>query len=377
MRTVLFNCLASLSLLLLGGCEKKTETMLDRLQVEPVVNLATGVLLRENLLMAAQLEADGSISGMTDKQAFETPDQFNSFTTLYLSSGPSNPKQMKVNGALFFYESQGSTLPVLNCSENHGRTWNTFTPVITGGGPEQWRISDYVYHNPTTLFILSTRGEHSSWYDTTKFYAMLYKVNPKTRTGELVSSIENYKAQGIYFFNDEVGWMTLSKSVRVSYNYFESHNTYVARTTDGGRTWSEPVLVNREHLYNLAAGSDQTVFLYTGPTTTYEDNGYFSRDGGRTWQRSNSHFAFYDVAYASSQTLYALTGGTLEKSINGGESWTTLQEFGQTFHGASRLDFINEKQGIAYTHRDRVMSFTNDGGLTWKLLLYPFRYVME
>lgn len=375
MRTVLYSCLAGLSLLL-GGCEKKTETMLDQLTVEPRVNPATGVLLRNDGLRAVQLESGNRISGMTRNMAFETANGFRDFTATFTPH--EEPLFQQVNGNLFFYAKRWDNGYLFNCSEDYGRqSWNTFAPQIAGGGPDYYRITDFAYQNPTTLLMVATRAEYSSGYDTTQYTAVVYRINPKDRSGAELSSIAGYFAQSICFINEQTGWMVLNKAIRRVNNFYESRNAYVARTTDGGRTWSEPVRVNDENIYHLAAGSEQALFLYTGPTTTYQDNGYFSRDGGRTWQQTNDPTAFYSVDFVDAHTLYALTAGALVKSTDGGENWTTLAEYGPSFYGGNTLQFVNDREGIVYGKDGQVLQATSDGGRTWKLLLYPFRYVVE
>jgi len=86
----------------------------------------------------------------------------------------------------------------------------------------------------------------------------------------------------------EITWKQSWPSRKVGYVTVQSYNPdtlvtqrYVAKTTNGGKTWKEIALVNNAKVREFGVGfaDDQTGWVGAAP------HGFGTRDGGRTWEK--------------------------------------------------------------------------------------------
>ena len=111
----------------------------------------------------------------------------------------------------------------------------------------------------------------------------------------------------------------------------DSYVTGVFKSTDGGNTWARALSgLPKKGIYALAVSpnyaADQTVFA-----GMWEGGVYKSTNGGASWANASSGLGNLRVwavalspAFGTDQTLFAGTDGGLYRSTNGGASWAQL-----------------------------------------------------
>ena len=151
------------------------------------------------------------------------------------------------------------------------------------------------------------------------------------------------------------------------------------RSTDGGNTWTAisaglPAGAAFERL--VMAPSDATIaygspFLSTPATTNF--GVYRSSDSGQTWSPANagmgtSAIAAIVVDPSTATTVYAIAGTAVMKSTDGGNSWVTLQ--GATVPGTDlytlAIDPVHPQ--ILYSAGIGNIIRSVDGGTTWETI---------
>jgi photosystem II stability/assembly factor-like uncharacterized protein len=160
----------------------------------------------------------------------------------------------------------------------------------------------------------------------------------------------------------------------------------VAKTTDGGRSWSQAGL--SDVAINVLAIDPHT------PSTLYASgsagNVYRSVDGGAVWtsvslggvpNQSGTAIAFIAIDPLTTSTLYALSGGpfgTLYKSSDGGQSWTIIIPSNVY---ATVLVTDPSLPSTLFANLDGAgLSKSTDGGATWTatgLNAYPIALAID
>jgi photosystem II stability/assembly factor-like uncharacterized protein len=119
------------------------------------------------------------------------------------------------------------------------------------------------------------------------------------------------------------------------------------------------------------------------------DSGFFSytEDGGRSWieRPLGIDHAVNDIYFAGKVTGFALAGGSILETPDGGHSWREAHRFlPSEFDGATpelySLRFNGKKRGWVVGSVSRgdvitnsILALTRDGGATWQLLQAPTR----
>jgi photosystem II stability/assembly factor-like uncharacterized protein len=119
------------------------------------------------------------------------------------------------------------------------------------------------------------------------------------------------------------------------------------------------------------------------------DNGFFSytEDGGASWiERSlRTEHAVNDIYFVGKDTGFALAGGSIFSSNDGGHNWSEAHKFSPAeFDGAIpelySLRFNGKKRGWVVGSASRndviinsILAMTRDGGVTWQVLQAPTR----
>ena len=346
-----------LGTVIFAGCGNKDKILLDQVPATPIVNPATSVFIKNNVLLTARLDSGNIIRGITRNNAFKTTDYFShfGFTTYAMPSGTYDFDKDTVA-----FGSGDPLSPVLNYSADYGYHWISFPPVLSPAlsntGYYSTKLADINYPGGQTLLLLYVQQPTTGGYT-----RKIYKVNTTTQQGALLCNLQdNYEAVSIKFMDENTGWMLLSNA-----------GAYLCKTTNGGATWSTPVLIDtRTDLSVLELASN-------GILSVYKPMGgaCFSIDGGATWKKANSNLLFYDVQAVNATTLYALTNTGLAKSADGGQNWDLISGYGTGFSNVLKLFFQDEQKGMVYA--DQRLFMTQDGGKSWQTLLYPYAYVTQ
>ena len=129
----------------------------------------------------------------------------------------------------------------------------------------------------------------------------------------------------------------------------------IFHTLDGGKSWKQQGGLFRQlngisfadALHGVAVGNE---FRYTG-------------DGGKTWLLSTTlGGTMYDVDMVDATTGYACGFGVVEKTTNGGQTWTSQSV--PLFGNLVGIDFVNATTGWV-VGADGSVYHTTNGGLTW------------
>jgi photosystem II stability/assembly factor-like uncharacterized protein len=346
------------------SCGKKNTSLLDRLPVETAVNPETKVLLKDNALLHVQLENGNVIKGITRKNLFETKDLFKNFSVASYTLPPATMKtEFDKNYVVSLSDIRSPT--TITYSTDYGNSWQSVTTSFNNPLPFYTDIVTVKFVNNTTLLLLGGAVTYScAQQNCAEGNSFLYKINLQTGKADSLSGIKGYYPMSLQFINTTTGWMLLNKIVALAGGNNSNENTYISKTTDGGANWSIPLLVDASARLNLAAGTS-TMFLYKT-----RDHGYFSTDGGATWKQPKKNEYFHDVVVLNDKLLYAVAEIGFMKSTDSGNSWMAVSEYSY-----GKLHFLNEKQGIRYNTES--LYITNDGGLTWQVLLYRFPYIIQ
>lgn len=119
------------------------------------------------------------------------------------------------------------------------------------------------------------------------------------------------------------------------------------------------------------------------------DDGFLSytEDGGASWieRRIGTEQAINDIYFAGKDTGFALAGGSIFGTTDGGHSWREAHTFSPSdFEGATpelySLRFNGKKRGWVVGSASRgdvitnsILAITRDGGATWQVLQAPTR----
>lgn len=119
------------------------------------------------------------------------------------------------------------------------------------------------------------------------------------------------------------------------------------------------------------------------------DNGFFSytEDGGANWieRPIGTEHAINDIYFVGKDTGFALAGGSIFGTTDGGHSWREAYTFSPSdFEGATpelySLRFNGKKRGWVVGSASRgdvitnsILAITRDGGATWQVLQAPTR----
>lgn len=345
-------CLAALC-----GCGNKNMLLINQVPVMPVVNPATKDIIKGNSLLYVRLDSGATIHGIASNSAFITVDDFKDFG-LYPFSPQTATTPYSFNGNNCVYGSGPALTPVVNFSANYGATWTSFSPAFIPALPGAGFYSSGFFRlNPVGdnevlgLYVQQTYANGNT--------RQLYKIDVPSKTATLVSGIQdNYMPLAMQFANAATGWMLLS-----------SGGTFISSTTDSGVTWSKPVLIDTRNLGGLRVSTAGQVAVYSVP------GAYFSADYGAAWKEAPASVYIYDVSFVSASLIYGLTDGGLEKSTDGGVSWSYISYFDATFSNVTKIFFEDEQHGLAYG--EQRLYETVDGGKSWKTLLFPYDYIIQ
>ena len=201
-----------------------------------------------------------------------------------------------------------------------------------------------------------------------------------TKIDETVFAKKSLK--GIYFVDDDYGWMITYR------NTTEGENAgYIYRTTDGGDTWEEQYATEAA-LFNLHFIDRQTGWVVGDRRSVFA-----TTDGGKTWQfitdgTNQRHktsygqpeylgneplhtFTLYDIDFTDSQNGWIVGDlGVILHTSSGGKGKWKHQRGGPRFHNSADavllgVDFVSKQLGWVVGENGTILH-TRNGGVTWE-----------
>jgi photosystem II stability/assembly factor-like uncharacterized protein len=129
---------------------------------------------------------------------------------------------------------------------------------------------------------------------------------------------------------------------------------------DNGNTWTiaQPDTADAFQFVNIV--SRDSFFL-----STATGNIYATGDRGNTWVRHTCPVSLSCITFLNSRLGFAGSPySSILKTVDGGISWTTLNQVNYSPSTISAIDFLNPDTGFAFRQWDSLL-VTHDGGNTW------------
>lgn len=211
-------------------------------------------------------------------------------------------------------------------SSTNGNSWD-----IVQQGLFKGKLNDICFINNTTAFAVSEAG-------------VIVKTTDQCSSWQVLNSGTTEKLWGICATSEN----TL---------YAVGNNNTLLKTTDGGLTWN-------------SSNSGYTMgFAHQGEIAFVDDNtGYAvmtdvfkTTDAGATWTDLSVPFTSTGISIPNSDTIYVSAFFGVNRSVDGGASWTNVNPMSSIFWG---IDFLDAKKGIAAFQNYKVFN-TEDAGNTW------------
>jgi photosystem II stability/assembly factor-like uncharacterized protein len=152
---------------------------------------------------------------------------------------------------------------------------------------------------------------------------------------------------------------------------------YLYKTSDGGQTWAPQTIPAAPGMQNTEVAIDSGP-IFTSPSDgilpirftgeTLHTGFYATRDGGLNWEFVTFMPGSGAVDFVSPSDGLFWTGEQFFVTVNGAQTWTSINPdilFGESFAG---MDFVNTRTGWVWTY-DQSGQYglykTTDGGMTW------------
>jgi hypothetical protein len=345
------------------GCGDKDRFMVSGIPTTPVLNANLKVIIKDNTLQNVRLDSTAGIRGFTDKNSFQTADQFTNFSYAGISFPNKAITPINYSRNFVAVASGSATAPVLSYSLDYGKTWatvapKTFSPILN---TTKYYSTDLVCATfiDSNNVMLSYQQKSNADADSRQFY----KLNLTTLDAKRIVYFDDaYQPLNMQFMNDSIGWMLLYKN--------SAYSTFISKTKDTGRTWSDPVAIASRVINGLQVGKKGNVCAIEN-----FGNAYMSTDSGKTWKAPSSDLKLTHAFMVNQNVIYGVTTGSLVKSTDTGVTWNTVSSDGYEYINMKKLHFQDEQNGLMYG--DQKLYITADGGVSWKTLLYPYPYIME
>jgi hypothetical protein len=347
------------------GCGDKDRFLVTQIPTEPAINAEVKLLIKDNIIATARLDDGNLIRGLTSNNFFSTNDNFKSFAhNAYDIAGTKlTGFSASRNGIVV---AAGTTLaPVVYYSNDYGANWNalalsaaSFSPAISTSGFNTTELVDIAYIDSNYL-MLTYQQKATSTADSRKFY----KLNITTKVATRVSYFDDqYYPVNVKFVDKKTGYVLMYRN--------STAKSYISKTLDTGRTWSAPVEIVDRVLTGLQTG-------VKGNLCALEEfgNAYISTDSGATWKKPSIDQKLNSAHMVNENIVYGVTKDNLVKSTDTGVTWNTVaNSTAYEYINMKKLHFLDDLNGIMYG--DQKLYITADGGVTWKVLLYPYSYVI-
>ena len=164
---------------------------------------------------------------------------------------------------------------------------------------------------------------------------------------------------------------------------------YIARTSNGGKTWNEIIrtdFVNLNIFINSGAyvpNNPARAYFATSVGTIYKSDNInaatpvidpaFANNSEQMWDIATvGNDSVWACGYSGSSVPAASRSPKIFKSINGGSTWTTVSTFpvGTLSQQFRHIEFPSRLIGYVAGNRDTIWK-TTDGGVTWSKLPLP------
>ncbi|MCJ8012461.1 YCF48-related protein [Paenibacillus sp. KQZ6P-2] len=280
---------------------------------------------------------------------------------------------------------------VLHTSDG-GQSWDVASI------PQKEKVSALTFISPQRGWLMTTKDSTPG-----KELKVLYRTDDGGAEWNVVMQNTEYNPQkssvtspiphlgytlGLSFVDSKTGYAAVQ----------ELGDPKLYRTLDGGNKWSAgPEFFNKEKLKNcesyvsdnpLFFGSDHQsgympIGCKVGDTTKY--NGYFTKDGGTTWNfvnfglgKSGGLNQSLRPSFISASEGWALIDSVLYHTVDQGKTWSVvsdnqmIREMLQEYPEVVKLQFTSSKVGWMLVQNTEKKSSrllqTIDGGVTWKVL---------
>jgi hypothetical protein len=344
------------------GCGDKDRFLFNQIEVEPVLNAETKIIIKDASLINVRLDSTNVIRGFSTSNFFTTSNQFQNFTYNGVTMPATKLAPYSYNRNTVVIAAGTSASPVLFYSIDYGNTFTsvtpTFSPVISTTGFYSTDLVCASFIDSNNL-MLAYQQKANTTADSRKFY----KLNLTTKVATRVSYFDDaFYPVNIKFTDYKTGFMLLYKN--------SGYATYLSRTLDTGRTWTVPVEIAKRVITGLQTGTK-------GNLCATEDYGkaYMSVDSGKTWKKTGEDLKLTDAYMVNQSVVYGLDSLQVWKSIDTGVTWNKVESGIYEFSNMKKLHFQDDQNGIMYGGQK--LYITADGGANWKVLLYPYSYVNE
>ncbi|WP_321278822.1 YCF48-related protein [Marinifilum fragile] len=151
-----------------------------------------------------------------------------------------------------------------------------------------------------------------------------------------------------------------------SFGYIIGKSGAIYKSTHNGGGWNQLETNLKGQLNSINLIHRDSIFI------TSKDKLYKSYNGGADWEILNIDGGNVEDAYFTSSKVghVACSGGTILKTIDGGESWYVTESTNTFPSDFFRITFVNEDIGYASQEHNDILK-TTDGGETWNKISSP------
>lgn len=348
------------------GCGDKDRYLVTQIPTEPAINAEVKLLIKDNSLTTARIDSGSLIRGITSNNFFSTTDNFKTFSHNGFDVPATRLTGFSTSRNGIAVATGTVLAPVIHYSIDFGGTWNamaltaaSFTPAISTAGFNTTELVEVTYVDDNNLMLIYQQ-KSTTTADSRKFY----KLNLTTKIAQRVSYFDDqYYPISVKFVDKKTGYVLLYRNSTAS--------SYISKTLDTGRKWTEPVQIIDRVLTGLQTG-------VKGSLCATEDfgNAYISADSGVTWKKPASPQKLTSAYLVNQNVVYGITQDNFVKSTDTGVTWNTVENAtSYEYLNMKKLHFADDQNGIMYGGQK--LYVTGDGGTTWKVLLYPYEYVIK
>lgn len=352
---------------LCASCAEKDTNLLSLLPATSTFNPNTEILLgyQDARLVDIQIGEGGRVKGFTDKYFFRTDDNFETFE--YAPHAFPQPYYtLTVDGDYLYHFAKDNFRFAISYSTDYGEHWQFYTLDTEDSIPfylyTSVNISDILFENDQTMLITVETREETAVFNYYQYKSWIYRVDLSTGNKTLISTVDGYRPSAIHQHNNRL-WLVLNKYTLREGTHYDLNNGYIARSDDGGVTWSEPVLIDSLGKVKLAVGSANNLFAFTPQMSAF-----YSTDAGNTWTVSNqADPRFLNAQFTDASTIFSGTDNVVHKSNDGGINWTPYNEIIQGTYVTGQVRFLDNNTGIVFNEGN--LYLTENSGASWRLIV--------